>query len=188
MFKTIPNSLVLYPSDAVSTDYAVQLAVNYRGIVYIKGGRANHPIIYKNDEEFGIGKAKIIKSSDKDVLTIVSGGPTLFEALKVHERLASEGVHVRVVDIFSVKPIDKETLIKCAKETGIIYVVEDQYAEGGIADSVSSALRLDNCKIYQRAVTEVPRSGTPEELYQKFGLSADKQYEEVRNILKENNK
>jgi transketolase len=188
MFKTIPNSLVLYPTDAVSTDNAIQLAANYRGIVYIKGGRANHPFLYKNDEEFAIGKSKVLKSSENDILTIVSGGPTLYEALKVYERLASEGVHVRVVDIFCVKPIDKETLTKCAKETGIIYVVEDQYADGGIADSVSAALRLENCKIYQRAVTDVPRSGTPEELYDLFGLSANKQYDEIRNILKENNK
>jgi transketolase len=188
MFKTIPHSLVLYPTDAVSTDNAVQLAVNYRGIVYIKGGRANHPVIYNNDEEFAIGKAKVLKSSDNDVLTIVSGGPTLYEALKVYDKLVSEGVHIRIVDIFSVKPVDKETLTKCARETGIIYVVEDQYAEGGIADSVSAALKLENCKIYQRAVTDVPRSGTPEELYDLFGFSANKQYEEVRNILKENNK
>jgi transketolase len=133
MFRSIPNSLVLYPSDAVSTEKAIELATNYNGIVYIKGGRANHPILYKNEEEFTISKAKVLKSSENDHITIVSGGVTIFESLKSHDALQKDGINVRVLDIFSVKPIDEELLKKCSDETnGLILVVEDHYEEGGI--------------------------------------------------------
>ncbi len=138
MFRTIPNSLVLYPSDAVSTERAVEIAANYNGMVYIKGGRNNHPIIYENDEEFGIKTSKIIRKSDNDVLTIVSAGAPLFECLKVQENLAKEGINVRVVDVFCVKPIDEATFLKCAEETnGNFFVVEDHYPEGGVGGILS---------------------------------------------------
>jgi transketolase len=133
MFRTIPNSLVFYPSDAVSTEKAVEIAANYQGMVYIKGGRSNHPILYDNKEVFEIGGSKIIRSSDKDVLTIVSAGATLFECIKAADELAKEGLNVRIVDLFSVKPVDSKTLNKCAEETqGRFFVVEDHYPEGGI--------------------------------------------------------
>ncbi len=132
IFRTINNSLVLYPSDAVSAFKSVQLAANYEGLVYIKGGRANHPVLYDNNEEFEVGKAKVLCSSSNDLLTIISAGPPLFECLKVQEMLKAEGKNVRVVDLFSIKPIDKETLEKCAAETGQFFVVEDHYPEGGI--------------------------------------------------------
>lgn len=137
MFRTIPNALVLYPSDAVSAERSVEIAANYRGIVYIKGGRANHPIIYDNDEVFEAGKAKILKQTESDKITIVSGGATLFEALKVQEKFLKEGINIRVIDIFTVKPIDKDTLINSASATsGLVYVVEDHYPEGGIGGRI----------------------------------------------------
>lgn len=133
MFRTIPNALVLFPSDAVAAERAVELAANFKGIVYIKGGRANHPIIYENDDTFVAGQAKVVKQSENDKITVVSGGAPLFEVLKVYEKLKAEGVNIRVIDIFSVKPIDKETLTKAANATnGLVYVVEDHYPEGGI--------------------------------------------------------
>jgi transketolase len=97
--------------------------------------------------------------------------------------LAKENIHIRVVDIFSIKPVDKDTLIECATKTGKIFVVEDQYPENGICDSVLAALRLNPCMVYHRAVNDIPRSGTPEELYDLFGLSEKKLYEEIKNIL-----
>jgi transketolase len=133
MFRTIPNSLVFYPSDAVSTEKAVEIAANFNGMVYIKGGRNNHPILYENDEEFGVSTSKVLRKSDKDILTIVSAGAPLFECLKVQENLAKEGINVRVVDVFCVKPIDEKTLINSANETnGLVFVVEDHYPEGGV--------------------------------------------------------
>ena len=133
MFRAIPNSIVLYPSDAVSTEKALELATAYNGIVYIKGGRSNHPILYKNDEEFLIKQAKILKSSEHDVITVVSGGVPVFECLKSYDLLQKEGINIRIVDIFSIKPIDEELLKKCVDETnGLMLVVEDHYEEGGI--------------------------------------------------------
>jgi transketolase len=188
MFRTVPNALVLYPSDAVSTERAVELAVNYNGLVYIKGGRSNHPILYENDEVFESGKGKVLKSSDKDVVTVVSAGATLFECLKMADEFAKEGVNVRVVDIFSIKPIDEELLKKCSEETnGLFFVVEDHYPEGGVGEAVIHALRkVRNSKVYHRAVFDIPRSGTPEELYDLFGLSAVKLHAELKGILAEN--
>jgi transketolase len=137
LFRSIPDALVLYPSDAVSSEKAVELAANYEGIVYIKGGRANHPIIYKNDEEFSIKQSKVLRSSENDVITLVSGGVPIFECLKAQDMLLKEGVSVRVVDIFCVKPIDEDLLKKCIDETsGLILVVEDHYEEGGIGGKI----------------------------------------------------
>ena len=132
MFRAIPDALVLYPSDALSMEKAIQIAANYSGIVFLKGGRNNHSILYDNEEVFEIGKGKVLKSSDKDVLTVVTAGPPLFEILKALEKLAGEGINIRVIDIFSVKPIDQNLLIKAAVETGKVFVVEDHYPEGGI--------------------------------------------------------
>ncbi len=133
MFRAIPDGLVFYPSDAVSTERAVELAVNYHGLVFIKGGRNNHPVLYENNETFEIGKAKIVRKSEKDVMTVVSAGATLFECLNAAEKLGKEGINIKVVDIFSVKPIDEDLLKKCAEETnGLFFVVEDHYPEGGI--------------------------------------------------------
>jgi transketolase len=133
MFRTIPNALVFYPSDAVSTEHAVKLAANYNGIVFIKGGRNNHPILYSNEEEFKIGGSKFLRHSDNDVITIVSGGAPLFEVLKVVEKFKSEGVNIRVVDLFCVKPVDKALLAEAAAASkGLVYVVEDNYYEGGL--------------------------------------------------------
>jgi transketolase len=133
MFRTIPNALVFYPSDAASTEHAVKLAANYNGIVFIKGGRNNHPILYSNEEEFKIGGSKYLRHSDNDVITIVSGGAPLFEVLKVADKLKSEGVNIRVVDLFCVKPVDKALLAEAANASkGLVYVVEDNYYEGGL--------------------------------------------------------
>lgn len=137
LFRSIPDSLVLYPTDAVSTEKAIEIAVNYKGIVYIKGGRANHPILYKNEENFNIKQAKVLKSSDKDLITIVSGGVPVYECLKLHELLQKQGINVKIVDIFSVKPIDEELLKRSIDETnGLMLVVEDHYAEGGIGGNI----------------------------------------------------
>ena len=133
MFRTIPNSVVFYPSDAVSTINAVRLAANHNGIVFIKGGRNNHPILYSNDEEFKIGGSKCLTKSDKDVMTVVSGGPALFEVLKAVEKFKTEGVNIRVVDMFCVKPVDRDLLVDSVRASnGLVFVVEDNYYEGAL--------------------------------------------------------
>ena len=114
LFRPVPGCVVLYPSDAVSTERAVELVANYDGMAYLRITRGGTPVVYENGEEFKIGQSKVVKKSNEDVLTLVTGGVTLPEALKAAEM---SGVNVRVVDIFSVKPVDAETLKQCAEET-----------------------------------------------------------------------
>jgi transketolase len=187
MFRSIPNAVVFYPSDAVATENAVKLAANYNGIVFIKGGRNDHPLLYPNEEEFRIGGSKYIRKSTEDKLLIVSGGPPLFEAIKAADRLKSEGINCRIVDMFCVKPVDKDLLSEAAKASnGLIYVVEDCYYEGNLGETVAYALKSENTRMYHRAVDRVPRSGTANDLYDMFGLNSDKIYAEIKDILSKN--
>jgi transketolase len=185
MFRSIPNAVVFYPSDAVSTEHAVRLAANYNGTVFVKGGRNNHPILYSNEEEFKIGGSKYVRRSDADNLTVVSAGAPLFEVIKAADRLKAEGINLRIVDLFCVKPVDKNLLVEAVSATkGLIYVVEDCYYEGNLGETVAYALKNEMTKMYHRAIDKVPRSGTAEDLYDMFGLSADKIYSEIKDILK----
>ena len=187
MFRSIPNAVVFYPSDAVATENAVKLAANYQGTVFIKGGRNTHPILYPNEEEFKIGGSKYIRKSEEDKLTVISGGAPLFEVIKAADKLKAEGVNLRIVDLFCIKPVDKALLVEAASATkGLIYVVEDCYYEGNLGETVAYALKQEKTKMYHRAVDRVPRSGTAAELYDMFGLSAEKIYAEIKDILSKN--
>jgi transketolase len=184
MMRAIEGSTVLYPSDAVSTDHAVRLAASTPGIVYIRTTRPKTPVIYSNDEAFEIGRAKVVKQSDADKLTIVAGGVTLFEALAASEQLASDGISVRVIDIFSVKPIDKATLIAAGTKTnGLILTVEDHSDGGGIGDAVSSAVSSEGIRVHSLAVREVPRSGKAEELLAAYGIDRAAIAAKVKSML-----
>src|SRR5262245_13243602 len=110
MMRAIEGSTVLYPSDAVATAEAVRLASERRGIVYIRTSRPKTPVIYSSDDKFELGRARVIRRSDDDKATIVGCGVTLFEALSAYDKLKAEGILVRVIDLFSVKPIDEQTL------------------------------------------------------------------------------
>lgn len=184
MFRSIPNAVVFYPSDAVATENAVRLAANYNGTVFVKGGRNNHPILYPNEENFEIGMSKYIRKSDNDQITVVSGGAPLFEVIKAADKLKSEGINLRIVDLFCIKPVDKNLLAEATKATkGLLYVVEDCYYEGNLGETVAYALKQENTKMYHRAVDRVPRSGTANDLYDMFGLSSEKIYAEIKDIL-----
>jgi transketolase len=185
LFRSLANSIVLYPSDAVATERAVALAAAWPGIAYIRTSRPKTPVIYGNDEPFEVGRAKIVRQSERDSLTIVTGGVTLFEALKAADALAAKGIAVRVVDIFSVKPIDRDTLLACVKATrDVILTVEDHYPEGGIGEAVAGALAGDAVRIERLAVRELPRSGSPEELLAKYGIDAAAIERKVEEILR----
>lgn len=185
LFRSIPNLTVLATSDVVSTERAVELAANTYGAFYIRGGRNTHKILYAMDEKFEVGKAKVLRSGQNDRLTIVSSGATLHEALGAADLLAKEGISVRVIDLFSVKPVDRETLEKNGLESNsLMLVVEDHYYEGGIGDAVKSSLGTSGIRIHHQAVGDIPRSGEPDELYEMFGLSSSKIAERVRGILK----
>jgi transketolase len=171
MMRAIEGSTVLYPSDAVAAENAVRLAASHRGIVYIRTSRPKTPVLYSSDEKFEIGRAKIVRRSDEDAVTIVTGGVTLFEALAACDHLAARGLKARVIDIFSVKPIDQRTLVTSGNETGkLIITVEDHAAWGGIGDAVAAAVAPAGIRVHQLGVREVPRSGKPEELLAAYGI------------------
>jgi transketolase len=165
---------VLYPCDGVSTERLVERAAYHPGPVYIRTSRPNTPVIYGPDETFEIGGLKILRQSEADVATVVGGGVTVFEALKAYEELQGRGVSIRVVDLYSLQPIDSATLLRCAREThGRVITVEDHYRGGGIGEAVASALAGGGYVVsHQLAVSEIPRSGTPDELLDHYGISA----------------
>lgn len=187
MFRAIPGCTVFYPSDAVSTERAVELAANTKGLCYIRTSRPNVPVIYSNNEEFIVGKAKIVRQSDSDQVTVVGACVTLEEALKAATELEALGINIRVVDLFTIKPLDSSTLVFCALQTGgRILVVEDHYPEGGIGEAVASAVSGERGIVVKRlAVSGVPRSGKPEELLDVFGISAPHIVSAVKQLLQE---
>lgn len=172
MMSAQPNIAVLYPADAVSAERLVMAAAEHQGPVYIRTSRPKTPVIYSNDEMFPIGGCKVLRWHDDDKATIIGAGVTLFEALKAHDELAAKGVRVRVVDLYSVQPVDQATLVACGKETGRLITVEDHYVSGGIGDAVARAVADDGLAVTRLAVREIPRSGTAEELLDKYGISA----------------
>ncbi|MFN4179590.1 MAG: transketolase [Armatimonadota bacterium] len=181
--RAIPRSVVLYPCDAVSTVKLVAEMAKYQGIAYLRTTRPKTPVIYSNDEEFPIGGCKVLRSSPNDVVTVVAAGITVFEALKAYEALANEGIKIRVIDLYSVKPLDEATLVRSALETNrTIITVEDHYPEGGIGDAVASAVSKEGIKVYKLAVNDLPRSGKPDELMDMFGISAKHIIETVKRL------
>jgi transketolase len=184
MMRAIEGSTVLYPSDAIATEHAVRLAAEHRGIVYIRTSRPKTPVIYSKDEQFEIGRAKVIRQSSNDKATIVSSGVTLFEALAAYDQLKAEGISVRVIDLFSVKPVDETTLRKAGSETNnLIITVEDHAAWGGIGDAVASAVSPAGIRVHQLAVREVPRSGKPEELLAAYGIDRSAVHAMVKSLV-----
>lgn len=182
-FRTISNGVVLYPSDAVSTEKLVEEAAKRNGVAYLRTTRADTPVIYSPDEEFPIGGSKLLRHSENDVVTVVTAGITLHEAVSAADELATENIMVRVVDLYSVKPIDQETLIKAARETKAIITVEDHYPEGGLGEAVMSALAENSLPIYSLAVRKMPQSGEPDELMAFEDIDKDAIIKKIRQII-----
>jgi transketolase len=183
MFRTLMNSAVLYPSDAVSTERLVEAAATYRGIVYIRTTRAETPILYAADEQFPIGGCKVLRRSGRDRATIVAAGITLHEALAASEALEAEGNPVRVIDLYSLKPVDTEALREAAQQTGIIITVEDHFPEGGIGEAVCSALSMTRARVHCMAVRRMPRSGKPRELLRFEEISREDILRKVKEVI-----
>lgn len=173
MARAVPNCTVLYPSDAVCAERMVALAAATPGPVYIRSSRPKTPILYSTTEQFPAGGSKVLRQSDTDVVTVVGAGVTLFEALKAYDLLAKEGIAIRVVDAYSIQPIDRAGLIAAGKASGgWILTVEDHYAQGGLGDAVSEAVWDQGFTVQRLAVREIPRSGGPEELLDRYGISS----------------
>lgn len=186
MFRTIPGSTIFYPSDAVSTERAVELAANTKGICFIRTSRPATVNVYENNEEFQIGQAKVVKQSKKDVALVIGAGVTLHEALSAAATLEKSKINIRVLDPFTVKPLDAAAIISNAKACGgKIITVEDHYPQGGLGEAVASAVALERDIIVTKlAVGEVPRSGPPEVLLAKYGIDAAAIVKTVKNLTK----
>jgi transketolase len=182
--RAVHGSTVLYPSDATSTTAMVELMAASTGIVYMRTTRGATPVIYDSSEEFQVGGSKTVL--DGTDVTLVGAGITLHEALAAAERLAGEGISARVIDLYSVKPIDHETLVKAAEETGAIVTVEDHWKEGGIGEAVLAALAEHSASAAVRvlAVEDMPSSGTPTELLRAAEIDAEAIYAAATAIVK----
>ncbi|CAE6772678.1 MAG: transketolase [Nitrospira sp.] len=183
MMSAQPGVTVLYPSDAMSMYKLVESAASHKGMVYLRAGRPKTPVIYGAEETFRIGGSKVLRQSAADRLTIVAAGVTLFEALKAHDQLKAAGIATRVVDLYSIVPVDQATLIECARATGGRFLtVEDHYAHGGLGDAVLSALASEGVRVRKLAVREIPRSGKPDELVDHFGIGVRSIVEAAKEI------
>ena len=182
MFRTLLDSVVLYPSDAVSTEKLVEIMAEHKGIAYLRTTRKDTPILYRNDEVFRIGGSKTLKSSRKDIATIVAAGITVHEALKAYEELKASGILVRVIDLYCIKPVDVSSLKRAASETGAIITVEDHFAEGGIGEAVMSSIAEQPSPVYSLSVRKMPKSGKPEELLEYEEISKKAIIKKVKEI------
>ncbi|ENN74101.1 hypothetical protein YQE_09074, partial [Dendroctonus ponderosae] len=186
MFRAVNGSTIFYPADAVSTERAIELAANTKGITFTRTNRPTTPVIYANNHVFAVGKANVVLSSPKDQVVLIGAGVTLQESLSAAKELAQAGIGARVIDPFTVKPLDKETIIKNIKDVGGRAVVtEDHYYQGGLGEAVIAALAMEKDIIVKHlAVGELPRSGPPNALLQYYGISAKHISSAAQDILK----
>ncbi|HVU69200.1 MAG TPA: transketolase [Ktedonobacteraceae bacterium] len=188
MMRAVYDSTVLYPSDANQTAQLVAQMAEHPGIVYMRTTREKTPIIYSPDEVFAVGGSKVVRQSDKDEATVVAAGITLHEALKAYDQLKSAGITIRVIDAYSVKPIDEETLFAAAEEAGNkIITVEDHWPEGGLGEAVLEAFteRAGSLpEIVKLAVQSMPGSGKPAELLEEAGISSHHIVQAVRALVR----
>jgi transketolase len=175
-FRAVHGSTVLYPSDANQTAQLVEAMADLEGIVFLRTTRANTPVVYGADDAFHVGGSRVVRSSDGDEVALIGAGITLHEALKAAEALAEEGVSARVIDLYSVKPVDVDGLRAAAEATGGRFVVaEDHWPEGGLAEAVLSAFAdsEERPRVVHLAVRDMPGSGSPAELLAAAGIDAE---------------
>jgi transketolase len=179
--RAVPGCTVLYPCDAVSTERLVAEMAATHGLAYMRTSRPKTPVLYAPEERFPIGGSKVLRQSDSDVATVVGAGVTVYEALKACDELRKEGTNIRVIDAYSVQPIDVATLAAAARATGgVLITVEDHYGAGGLGDAVAEAVAPMGVAVRRLAVREIPRSGQPDELLDRYGISARHIVEAVR--------
>jgi transketolase len=186
MMRAVPDCSVLYPCEAVSTERLVVEMARKKGLAYMRTSRPKTPVIYGPNEQFPIGGAKVLRSGASDVATVIGAGVTVFEALKAYDTLNADGLAIRVIDAYSVQPIDAATLLTAARATGgRLITVEDHYAAGGLGDAVSEAVAAEGFAVHRLAVREIPRSGQPDELLDHYGISARHIVDAVRAMRAE---
>jgi len=187
MMRAVHGSTVLYPCDGNSTAALVAAMADLPGISYIRTTREKTPAVYGAGETFPVGGSKTLRSSETDRVTLVGAGITVHEALEAAEALAAHGIAARVLDCYSIKPIDAEAIRTASSETGLVVTIEDHWVEGGLGDAVLAALATEGIlsgRVVKIAVTQMPGSGTPEELRDWAGISADAIAGSVRSLLR----
>jgi transketolase len=184
--RAVQGSTVLYPSDAVSTAHLTEVMADTEGIVYMRTTRGAYPVLYGPDEKFTVGGSQTVLHSAEDKVTLVGAGVTLHNCIEAAAQLAKDGINARVIDLYSIKPVDVATLEKAAGETGRIVVVEDHYPEGGIGAAVLEALAPLGARFTfaHCAVRGLPGSGKPEELMDQAGISARHIVEAASRLVK----
>lgn len=185
MFGSIMNSIILHPCDGISTAALITSLAGHNGISYLRTLRPKTSVIYGDDEKFEIGGSKVLRSSKEDVITVAACGITVFEALKAYEILKEKGVLIRVVDCYSIKPVDRKTLLKCLEETKtrMIITVEDHYEHGGLGDFVLSALSNSGAIVEKMTINKMPRSGKKDELLAYEGIDSIGIVKKVQNLV-----
>jgi transketolase len=183
LMRAIVGSVVLYPSDAVSTEKLLEQMALAKGIHYLRTSRPKSPVIYNNDETFPVGGAKVLRQNTGDKVTVVAAGVTLHEALKAADALKAEGIGITVIDAYSIKPLGKKEILAAAQKThNIVITVEDHYPEGGLGDAVAGELSVNGVKVHKLAVNGLPRSGKAEELLAHFGIDAAAIVKKVKSL------
>lgn len=183
LMRSIPNMVVLNPADAVSTDKIIEAAIKHDGPVYVRLGRAAVPVVYDENSTIEIGKANTIRQGDD--VTIIATGIMIAEAMEAADTLAKEGINVRIVDMHTIKPLDEEAVIKAAKETKGIVTAEEHTILGGLGSAVAEVL-VENHPAPMRRVgvkDTFGESGTPAELLEKYGLTANDIVKAVKEII-----
>jgi transketolase len=183
MMRAVVGSVVLYPSDAVSTEKLLEQMALAKGVHFLRTSRPKSPVIYGNDEQFLVGGVKVLRQNTGDKVTVVAAGVTLHEALKAADALKAEGVGITVIDAYSIKPLGKKEILAAAQKTNnTVITVEDHYSEGGLGDAVAGELSVDGIKVHKLAVNGLPRSGKAEELLAHFGIDAGAIAKKVKSL------
>jgi transketolase len=175
-FRALGKSIVLYPSDPNQTVKLVEAMAEYDGISYLRSTRSGYTTLYEPDEEFRIGGSRVVRESDEDQVTLIGAGVTLHEAIKAADQLADDGISARVIDLYSVKPVDIDTLSVASRATGgRLIVVEDHWPEGGMGDAVLSAFADsdERPRVVKLGVSHLPGSGKGAELLADCGIDGD---------------
>jgi transketolase len=184
MMRSVHGCAVLYPCDAVSTERLVVEMARHKGMAYMRTSRPKTPVIYGPEETFPIGGSKVVRQSARDKAAVIGAGVTLFEALKAYDQLKKDGIDIRVIDAYSLQPVDEKTMIEAGRATGgALITVEDHYSSGGIGDAVAEAVAAAGFTVLRLAVREIPRSGQPDELLDRYGISARHIVEAVKGRL-----
>lgn len=187
LFGALPDTIILQPCDAVSTAKLIPQMVSHQGFSYMRTLRAKTALLYKNEDQFRIGGSKVLRQSGNDWLTVAATGITVFEALKAAGELQKENISIRVVDCYSIHPVDAATLKKCISETKqkILITVEDHFEHGGMGDFIAAALCGQQAEVIKMAVRKISQSGTKDELLNDAGIDAAHIADRVKLVLKQ---